>query len=83
MANPDTLNVCRLIDRRAVPAHGPDVHVYDFRTLGFLIRLHHAEIVEQESFPTFIDALEAGRQLADQYGCALIQHHPYANREGE
>lgn len=66
--------VTNLIDRRAIPPVGPDVHVYDFGTMAQAILFRDRLIECQRIFDTFEEAKSYGRSLADLNRCALIEH---------
>lgn len=66
----------QFMDWRSIPDSGPDVHAYNYGNIAHVVRFHDRQIVEQVLFPTYRDALEHARRLADEHGCALIEHHP-------
>lgn len=75
------MQIINLKSRRAIPLHGYDVHVTNLENDGGLIALYQNRyIVWQDHQPTFDCARDRARTLADRHRCAMIEHHPYANR---
>ena len=65
----------RLIDRRSIPAAGPDVHVYAQPDCALVVLFRDRLIELQQIFGHVAEALPYARRLANKNRCALIEHH--------
>lgn len=72
-----------LLSRRSIPHHGYDVHVYDIEDggRGLVVLYLDGRLVWQDNEASFALARARARQMADHHKCAMIEHHPYANRK--